>query len=87
MIATTAKLAELLEAYNPGSSVRTEESIEACDRLNKAGYTLARLVLTLKEALEGMIKDEGYPERGDAGLPPHVVRGDEALAAVEELRL
>ena len=87
MIATTAKLAELLEAYNPGSSARTEESIEARDRLNKAGYTLARLVLTLTEVAENAMKFVDDEVAGYDIEAEEAIGARKALAAVEELRL
>lgn len=97
MIATSAKLRELVEGYNPASSIRTNESLEARDQLWNAAPALARLVLTLSEALnhEMLRGAEAAPVQDTDGrcfncelVDKHTTWcGWGALAAAEKLEL
>ena len=85
MIATTAKLRELLEASDYGEG---EAEIVATSALCTAGPDLARLVVTLATALTtvmAIVEDEQEPPLGatlEATIAAHA-----ALAAGEELEL
>ncbi len=82
VIATTAKLRALLEASDYGEG---EAEIVATSALCTAGPDLARLVVTLTEALEGNL-ELCHWELADC-IIDHCVDNRKALADVEELTL
>ena len=89
MAETTAKLKALLEAASPGCDCDPDElhicvhRTEALDHLERIAPDLARLVVTLTEALRGTCSHDDYCPSCEKSTPAE----RKALADVEELEL